>query len=867
MEPSAHDAIRILLVEDVPEEAQLLLRECTRGGLQVESCRVDSLMGLRTELARFRPDVILSDNTMPGFGGDAALALARERAPETPFIFVSGTIGEEKAVEALQHGAADYIVKSNLLRLVPAIRRALAEAAERRARVQAENARRLLEQRLLSIAEATREWLWERDSQHTYTFCSAAVQTILGYPPVAVVGRSVFDFLAAEDHARAREAFGQPRRRHGEWQNEVLRWRHQDGSLRWLESSAAVILDSNGHVTGYRGADRDVTERIQQQDRIALLTRMHAVLSGINAAISRSTERNLFFRDVCRIAIECGQFGMAWLGLCDTEQSTLHAVAWHGLGRDNLPEADTALSCIADAALADAMRQGQLRIVHRVDQAGSHLPLMRQALAMGCSSVALLPLMRNGRAAGVLALYADETALRADEELKLLRDLNADISYGIEHLAQAEQLAFASSYDSLTGLANRPLFFDRLAQTIAKRSPDLARLGVIVLDLQRFRFINSTVGRAGGDQLLKTVAARMQKIFPGSMLARISGDRFAAATTDLDLAFVLESWVIANLVKPVRIDGVELHPTIKLGIALYPLDGDNAETLFKNAEAALQRAKDTSDPYVFYSPEMNAQVARRVHLEARLRRAVAKQALVPYYQPKVDLRTRQIVGLEALLRWNDPELGPLAPADFIPLLEETGLILEVGWSLFEQVARDINVWRRHTPNTVRVAVNVSSVQLRQKDFVPTAFTVLHEAGGQASRIDLEITESLTMQDTESVVAKLQELRAAGMRVTMDDFGTGYSSLSQIARLPLDAVKIDRSFVGQLTEKPEAKMIVSTIVGLAKTLNIVAIAEGVELDEQYDVLRRQGCQQAQGYLFSRPVPAADMQAILMRGTAL
>jgi EAL domain-containing protein (putative c-di-GMP-specific phosphodiesterase class I) len=325
----------------------------------------------------------------------------------------------------------------------------------------------------------------------------------------------------------------------------------------------------------------------------------------------------------------------------------------------------------------------------------------------------------------------------------------------------------------------------------------------------------------------------------------------------------IDAWIIDSFAEPIVIDGIELRTTVKIGIAVYPADAETAESLFVNAEAALKRAKDAADPYLFYSPEMNARVAQRLHLESRLRKAVTQREFVLHYQTKVDLATRRIRGLEALIRWNDSEFGVVPPLDFVPLLEESGLIVEVGRWVFEQALADTQRWRSLGLEVPRVAVNVSEVQLRQPNFVATVLGALGPDFNRATGIDVEITETMVAQNTGANVQKLLRLREAGLQIFMDDFGTGYSGLSQIAHLPLDALKIDRSFVAGMTVSGEHMAIVSAIINLARALRIYVVAEGVETEEQAARLYALGCDEAQGYLFSRPLPAEDIAKLLSR----
>ncbi len=988
--------IKILLVEDVAEDAEMLLREMRAKGLDVIGRRVDTSADYQEALAAFAPDVILSDYTLPGFDGMDALQVARSRSPDTPFIFVSGTIGEERAIQALQQGAIDYVLKENRARLVPAIERALREAEDRDARrwaqreleeseerfrfamhfssvgmalvapdgrwlgvnpalceivgysenellatdvqsitypddrdadseqvrqmlhreietyqtnkryvrkdgyvvwtqlsgslvrlqsgephyfiyqiqditdrVNAERALRASEERFRSIAEATQEWIWEIDADGIYTFCSPAVEAILGYPPDQLIGTSCLDTLSQSVRQTLADLLQRGIAEKRGWRDLVLRLQHASGGTRWLDSNALPLFDSSGIVTGYRGVARDITHHRLQQERIARLSRIRAVLSGINSTIVRVRERRELLREACRIAVQQGGFRMAWIGLVEPGALKAAPLVWEGVDQGYLQELALELADREEdpGPVGEALRRKKMMVVNNIEAASQPL-LKQQALARGYRSQMAMPLMVDGQAAGVLVLYAAETGFFDYEELKLLKDLAGDISFALDYIGKEEKLTYVSYYDTLTGLPNRQLFFDRLAQALHSARAERRQLAIMIIDLQRFKRINDTLGRHAGDQVLKELAGRLQRTISESATpARIGGDRFAVVLPNLagtSMARWIDEWIVDSFAEPIIVDDIELRPTVKAGIAVYPADADTAETLFVNAEAALKRAKDAGDPYLFYSPEMNARVAQRLRLESRLRKAVAQKEFVLHYQTKVDLATRRIRGLEALIRWNDPEFGPVSPLDFVPLLEESGQIVEVGRWVFEQAVADSNRWRSLGLEVPRVAVNVSEVQLRHPNFVAMVLGALGPSSGHAAGIDVEITETMIAQNTGANVQKLLRLREAGLHIFMDDFGTGYSGLSQIAHLPLDALKIDRAFVAGMTISTEHLAIVSAIINLAKALRIHVVAEGVETEEQAARLHTLGCDEAQGYLFNRPLSAEDVSKLLAGG---
>jgi diguanylate cyclase (GGDEF)-like protein len=392
----------------------------------------------------------------------------------------------------------------------------------------------------------------------------------------------------------------------------------------------------------------------------------------------------------------------------------------------------------------------------------------------------------------------------------------------------------------------------------------------MVLDLARFRQINETLGRHAGDFFLKRLALRLKSSHTGRAdIARLVGDSFALVLPGIrgeaDAARIFENEIVPAIDSPIEFEGLEYRLSARAGIALGPAEHGDAEALLQNAEAALARAKRSGERRLFYEPEMNARVGERLHMENKLRTALEKNQFVLHYQPKFDTSTRTITGLEALLRWADPEDGLVAPAKFIPLLEETGMILEVGRWAMGQALSDRSKWQRDGLAVPRVAVNISAIQLQQQDFAGTVREIIahhpYICEQQACGLDLEITESLVMTDIESTIEKLKVIRDLGIGIHIDDFGTGYSSLSYISRLPIHAIKIDRAFVNGMTTHANDRHIVSIIISLAHSLNISVVAEGVETEEQLGMLGILECDEVQGYLLGRPMPAEGVAVLL------
>jgi diguanylate cyclase (GGDEF)-like protein len=388
---------------------------------------------------------------------------------------------------------------------------------------------------------------------------------------------------------------------------------------------------------------------------------------------------------------------------------------------------------------------------------------------------------------------------------------------------------------------------------------------VLIADLERLRSINETLGRHAGDDLLKQVADRIGRVATNPRwLARLGADHFATvvpAVAGVDsLRQLIEQRTRDILGEPFKLGDVDVHMSWKLGIALYPDDGVDSDTLLRNAEAAVRSAKASGERYAFYAPQMTARGSDAFKLESRLRHALDRNEFVLHYQPKVDGETGRIVGAEALIRWQSPDLGLVPPARFIGLLEETGMIVEAGTWALRQAAMDHRTWVQQGLPAPRVAVNISAMQLRHRDFVPVLRQVILE-GVAPTCIDLEITESLVMEDVEASIRKLREACELGLEIAIDDFGTGYSSLGYLAKLPIHALKIDRSFIIMMLKDPDTMTLVSTMISLARSLRLKVVAEGVEDEEQAKVLRLLRCHQMQGYFFGKPVTAEEFSALL------
>ena len=575
------------------------------------------------------------------------------------------------------------------------------------------------------------------------------------------------------------------------------RLRRADGVWIDLRQVSEPMPGGSEGPTRWFGTLQDVTEQKQAEHKISRLNRVYSVLSGINTLIVRVRERKELFREACRIAVHGGGFKLAWIGVVDREAARVTPVAFDGDAQgyiDRMPMTLDERTEHGRGLAGRAVRERKPMIANDIEN-DPRLLLRKQALVRGFRSLVILPLVVADNVVGLLALYAESPGFFDDQEMRLLTELAGDISFALEHLEQKDKLEYLAYYDSVTGLANRTLFRERLEQHLHEAGRAQHQLAVVIVDIDRFRTINDTFGRQVGDALLKQMAARFLEVAgdPG-MLARLGADHFAVmiphVRVEQDLVRMIEAARSRILAEPFSVEGTQLRVATKAGIALFPNDGADAESLLRNAEAALTKAKQAGERQLFYAPQMTERVAETLALENKLRQALEKEEFVLHYQPKVDLQSRAIVGVEALIRWQSPELGLVPPVKFISLLEETGLILEVGSWALTRAALDHRAWTEMGIKPPRVAVNVSPIQLRQRDFVDTVERAVME-GLAPVGIDLEITESVVMENVEATIEKLKRVRALGIKMAIDDFGTGYSSLAYLAKLPVEALKIDR----------------------------------------------------------------------------
>ncbi|BCR06529.1 hypothetical protein DESUT3_35980 [Desulfuromonas versatilis] len=591
-------------------------------------------------------------------------------------------------------------------------------------------------------------------------------------------------------------------------QEKILQFR--EGAECHLETTVAPVKGELGQILALVEVTRDQTERRTAEQRLKQSEARYASLFEHNTSVM------LVIDHASGAVVDANPAACRFYGYSRQELTALQISDINTLSRDE---------ALREMAAAKAEQRRHFRFRHR---------------------------LASGETRDV-EVFSGPVEL---EGRSLLYSLVFDVT---DRLRAEERVQYLAFHDPLTGLANRTLLSDRLERALAHSRRHGECGALCFLDVDRFKTINDSLGHQAGDQLLQRVAERLQSLLRDSdTLSRPGGDEFILLLQNLDdpdhAARVAER-ILGSLGHPIKLGDREVYISCSIGISLYPADSMDVDTLIQNADAAMYHAKGQGrNNYQFFQAAMTAKAQERLHLENDLRHALDRGEMQLHYQPQVEAATRKVVGVEALLRWHHPRLGMVSPAQFIPVAEETGQIIRLGeWVLFTACTQ-AKLWRDAGLPPLRMAVNVSGKQFRQQDFVATVDRVLAETGFDPGCLELEVTESVIMEDVQETIQTLNNLKARGIRLSIDDFGTGYSSLSYLRQFPIDRLKIDRSFVSHLPGSEDDEAIVNAIIGLAATLHLEVIAEGVETDEQVRLLTSWGCQKLQGYFFGKPLPA-------------
>jgi diguanylate cyclase (GGDEF)-like protein/PAS domain S-box-containing protein len=711
---------------------------------------------------------------------------------------------------------------------------------------------RASEQMYREMVENASDLIYVTDLQGNFTSINRAARRISGYGRAEALKMNIAQLVAADHLETARQMIQKALR--GEpattYDLDIVA---KDGRRVTLEISHRLLLE-NGIPRGTHAIARDITARrrleVLESDRVKALEMIatRKPLEQILTQLVQMVERQ-YPEMIAAISLLRDErlYMAAAPGLPEAVRRGLHGTR---IG-------PTAGSCGAAVYWGEPIFATDIATDPLWDE---HRELALANQIASCWSAPILA--GNGKPLGTFAVYRRKPSRPDKAQTSLLQTTSGTAAIAIEQRQLTDQLAYQAHHDALTGLPNRLLFQERLRQAIVHARRSGTMLALLYIDLDRFKLINDTLGHASGDALLRQVAWRLKSCLRETdTLARISGDEFTVTATGLknpQHASIVAETILKALRDPFQADNQELYVTASIGISVFPQDALEAETLQRNADNAMYLAKSQGkNRFEYFLAEMSAARRQRLELETYLRRALERGEFCVHYQPQFDLQTGNLVGQEALLRWTHPKLGSIAPDQFIPIAEENELIVPIGTWVLQEACRQTATWQRAGYPLKGMAVNVSAVQFQRPDFVNTIDDVLKSTGLEPRFLELELTESLVIRDVRESADKMEQLRALGVQISVDDFGAGYSSLSYLQRLPIDILKLDRSFMEDV--KPESvssSSLVQGIVSLAHGLGIRVTAEGVETQQQLNLVHHSGCDKVQGFLLGRPSPAAS-----------
>jgi diguanylate cyclase (GGDEF)-like protein/PAS domain S-box-containing protein len=715
---------------------------------------------------------------------------------------------------------------------------------------------------LQALIDKVPDKLWVKDADGRFAIANRATASEYGLPgPAALIGKTDFDLYA---HELAQQFF--------EIEQRIIRSGHAaadmdecivdaSGQTRWLSTTKVPLLDDRNEAAGLLGISRDITDRKQAdvlrtgQSEILEMIAMSAPLDGVLDRLMRLVESQL-----------TGIF--ASVLLLDDEGARLRHGAAPSLAESYIKAIDGVPIGPKVGSCGTAAHRRESVIVADIATDPLWEDFRELAAEQGLRSCWSTPIFSHqGLVLGTFAMYSGAVRVPTENEADLIEVATRIAGIAIERKRAEDRIHFLANHDTLTGLPNRTLLKDRLAQAVlyAERYDRWAT--VVFIDLDNFKIVNDSLGHNAGDELLKIVAGRMVRCVKATdTVVRLGGDEFVIIlfdqTKSVDLVSASLQKIRAAIAEPVCIEGRNLQVTGSIGIANYPKDGEHADALLAHADAAMYRAKEIGrDNFQFYTPELNAKVHEELALQEELRNAIARSEFFLLFQPQVDLRTGNVFAVEALIRWRHPSLGIVAPDKFIPLAEETGLIVTIGDWVLHEACRQNKAWQAAGMPHMTVCVNVSARQFADKKLVGRVADSLRESGLEARYLELELTESLIMQDVVTGIGTMKELQALGVQLSIDDFGTGYSSLAALKSFPVSRLKIDKSFIADLVSNENDRAVTTAVISLGQKLNLRVIAEGVETEGQLAFLRENNCDEMQGYHFSRPVSAGEIEALI------
>jgi diguanylate cyclase (GGDEF)-like protein/PAS domain S-box-containing protein len=819
----------VLLIEDDPADARLI--QDALAGTGSSAFRVEWVTRLADALKRLgneRFEVVLLDLSLPDGNGLEVFDQVFQAAPDSLVLVLSGLTDEETAREAMARGAHDYFSKGHVdAHWLP---RALRYVMERKT---ARGALQSSEERFRAMSDASPLGIFVSDAEGSCIYTNAAYHTISGLTLEQTLGTNWSMAIHPEDRERVLAEWRDAARGQAPFQTE-FRFLQEDESIVWTRVNSAAMLDG-----------RKSFGRVQTVEDISGRKSAEFVLQAAEAALFEEKERAQVTLNSIGDAVLTTDLSGKVTYLNPVAEAMTGWFCTEALGR---PISDIFIILDGTTRLAAANPMLRAMADNETVGLGTDCVLVRRDGFESAIEDSAAPIhSRDGQVTGAVIVFRDVSESRA-------------MALEMAHLAQ---------HDFLTSLPNRLLLTERFSHAIGLARRHTKQVGLMFLDLDNFKHINDSLGHAIGDQLLQSVANRLVAcVRTTDTVCRQGGDEFVILLAEIgqpqDAAQVAET-LRAALDMPHLIDGHELHVTLSIGISIFPDDGTSVDALMQNADTAMYHAKAGGrNNYQFFRADMNARAVRRLFVETSLRRALRQGEFLLHYQPKIDLASGAMTGAEALIRWQDPDLGLVYPAQFVPIAEENGLIVPVGRWVLREACRQVQAWLDAGLRAVPVSVNISAVEFRHEDFLEGVALILKETGLAPHYLELELTESILMHDVESSTSILEALKAMGMQLAIDDFGTGYSSLSYLKRFPISTLKIDQSFVRDIATDADDASIVSAVIGMGKNLKQRVIAEGVETQAQLALLQARHCDEGQGFHFSHPVSAEDFARLLDTG---
>jgi len=723
------------------------------------------------------------------------------------------------------------------------------------------------EERFNFHLELSSEWYWEQDENCRFTLIKGESFERAGIDPRQLYGTTRWDGGAVpvgddgswEAHKAALEA-RQP------FANFVYRRVDSQGDTRYISASGQPVFDARKRFKGYRGIGKDITASMRAEQ---LLRLEHVVARSLSEADSASEALKAAIRAICETQNwECGRY----FGWDDKAGLLVFSEFWHvpKAAIEIFIEKSRGLTYAPGAGLiGQVVQDGQpLWVVDLAKDKRAKAGIARDA---GMHGAFLFAVTSEGKPIGVLVFHSREVREPEDRLLQAVRVIGGQIGQFVRRKNAEERVQHMATHDALTSLPNRVMFSQLLNHEIRVAQRYNRGLAVMFIDLDRFKFVNDTLGHEAGDKLLQELSARFQACLRSSdVVSRVGGDEFVVLVqevSDPGAVANIARKILSAAMKPVVVLGQECRVTASVGICLYPKHAQDEQSLLKNADIAMYLAKEEGkNNFQFFSEDIRVQSLERQTLETSLRHALERSEFSLHYQAKLDLKTKEITGVEALLRWQHPDLGTVSPAKFIPVAEETGLIVPIGrWVLQTACAQNV-AWQREGLPPMCMAVNLSARQFTDDALIGDIRAALDETGMRPQLLELELTESMVMQSPERATRLLGAIKQMGVRIAVDDFGVGYSSLAQIKRYPIDTLKVDRSFIRDLEKNAEDRAITEAIISMGKTLSMTVVAEGVETQEQQTFLADHACDAMQGFYFSKPIGADQFAGFLRQHLA-